>query len=213
MGFKFAKGFRMRILVVSLIVFALNFTFVSTSFGEKEKFSVSIALNTNLKQTNQSSQAIQKLTKKHEDGLKTIKGPINLNLILSEAGSFDVDNANLIILRNKNSKVKYVQIFPLSQNLDRAGMQSVVKEYEQKLIAINWQKQILPVKKSVLESVGVKDLAHYKMILDVPFNGVNEYEMVFTRFIDANVNCSASADMGSECKNCFLRISLTSVTG
>ena len=150
---------------------------------------------------------ISKLSDYFTDGIKTINGPFDLEFKYGPENILKFKNVKLVIYKALELKVNYIQIFPLSENMNTTDMALSIKKLEKTLISAEWRKIPDRRKKNVLGDVGISDIAHYTVNTKYPINGISAYEIVLTTFVDAKIRCKTSDDI-SVCKNRFFRISV-----
>jgi hypothetical protein len=95
------------------------------------------------------------------------------------------------------------------ENLTDSEVMEYVTRFERQLSKSNWQKDTRKKTSinNILQNEGIKDYAYYMYHSERPLNGVSEYELVLTAFVDANVRCKpASETTNKNCKNRFVRI-------
>lgn len=148
-----------------------------------------------------------------DEGMLTIRGPLNFNLIDGNKKILSYADAKLVIYPIENGKLMYIHVFPLIENMSEKTMQVFLLNMESELNALGWNKVQDPDKESQAAGWGIHDQATFRINADSTKQ--KQIEIILTTFTDASVRCASDEQdkLLPGCVNQFVRVGIYNVPG
>jgi len=148
-----------------------------------------------------------------EEGMLTIRGPLNFNFIYGDKKQLSYADAKLVIYPIENKKLMYIHVFPLIQNMSDKTMQVFLLNMESELTALGWNKVQDLERGSQAAGWGIQEQATFRINADSSTQ--KQIEIIFTTFTDASVRCATDEQDKSlpGCVNQFVRVGIYIVPG
>ena len=146
-----------------------------------------------------------------QEGMLTIRGPVNFKFIYGDKQQLTYPDVKLVIYPIEDSKLRYIHVFPQSENMTDANMQAFLHRLDKELTERGWQKESQESSKPSVAGSGIRDYATFR----IKTNQANQIEIVLTSFVDASVPCTTDEQdkFSPSCLNRFVRIGFYSVPG
>jgi hypothetical protein len=206
---------RLDLIFIPVLFILLSSLAICADDLKEPKLNVSMKIDTTIDEILAMNPELAKNNsqKGKENGMLTIRGPLNFNLIYADKIQLNYPDAKLVIYPIEDKKLMYIHVFPLINNMSEKTMQVFLLNMESELTTHGWTKVQNPQRESQTAGWGIHEHATFR--LNAGSAKQSQIEIILTTFTDASVRCAMDAQDKAlpGCLNQFVRVGIYNVPG